>query len=109
MNYGKYLYKKQKREKEAKKKQHNYQLKEVRFSSKIEEHDYLHKLKRIQRFLSKGHKVKVSLFFRGREITHKDLGMELMARIEEDTKDDAIVHQQTKLEGRKLSLILRPV
>lgn len=108
MNYGKYLYKLQKREKEAKKKQLGTQLKEIRFSAKIEEHDYQHKLKRIIAFLQKGHKVKLSLFFRGREITHKDFGIELMARVEEDVKGIGAVHQATKMEGRKLFLILRP-
>ncbi len=109
MDYGKYLYELKKKEKEAKKKQIGSQMKEIRFTSRIGEHDYQVKLRHIREFLEEGHRVRVSVMFRGREITHKELGKQLLDRLVEDTKDLSKVEMGPKLEGRFMVLQLVPV
>jgi len=109
MNYGKYLYELKKKEKETKKRQIGAQLKEIRFTSRIGDHDYKVKLKHIIEFLEEGHRVRVSVRFRGREITHKELGEKLLNRLVEDTKDYSKVELGPKLEGHFMALQLVPV
>ncbi|HLR62669.1 MAG TPA: translation initiation factor IF-3 [Lentibacillus sp.] len=109
MNYGKYRYEQQKKEKEARKKQKVINVKEVRFTPGIGEHDFNTKLKNARKFLSKGDKVKASVRFRGRAITHKDLGREVLDRLAEETKDVATVESKAKMEGRNMFMMLAPI
>ena len=108
MDYGKYKYELNKKAKNAKKKQHIIQMKEMRLRPKIEEHDYQFKLKHIQEFLKEGNKVKVFVEFRGREMAHQELGHKIIQRLEEDLKDLGIIEQKAKMEGRNLSLTFMP-
>ncbi len=108
MDYGKYKYELNKKAKSAKKKQHIIQMKEMRLRPKIEEHDYQFKLKHMREFLEKGNKVKVFVEFRGREMTHQELGHKIIQRLEEDLKDLGIIEQKAKMEGRNLSLTFMP-
>ena len=109
MDYGKYKYLMSKKANEAKKKQTIIHVKEIKLRSKTEEHDLQFKLKNIKKFLSAGDKVKVSMVFRGREITHTDLGMARLKRILEDVGELASVEQHPKLEGRSMTMVLAPV
>ena len=106
MDYGKYCYEIQKKEKDAKKKQRVIELKEVKFTSKIGENDYQTKMRNCMRFLNKGNKVKISVFFRGREKMHQDLGDVLLNRIAEELDDIAIVDKRTNLIGNNMTMIL---
>ncbi len=108
MDYGKYRYELQKREKEARKNQRVIELKEVRFSSKIEEHGYQTKMRNVNKFLKAGDKVKCSVRFRGREIAHADIGRKILERVAEDTKELSEVERKPKLEGRSMIMILAP-
>jgi len=108
MDYGKYKYEQAKKEKEARKKQRSLMLKEVRLSPKIDEHDYQVKIKHIREFLEKGHRVKVVLMFRGREITHIDLAKRLLDRAIADVENIAIVEQKPRMEGRRMIMSLVP-
>lgn len=108
MDYGKYRYELQKKEKEQRKNQKVVNVKEVRLSPSIEEHDYNTKLKQAIKFLEKGDKVKASIRFRGRAITHKDLGRDVLEDFIEDTQDIAIVESAPKMEGRSMFMILAP-
>lgn len=108
MDYGKYRYEQSKRAKAARKKQKVVTVKEVRLSPTIEEHDFQTKLRSARRFLSKGDKVKCSIRFRGREITHQSIGRDLLNRIAEELKDEADVERRPKLEGRNMIMILAP-
>lgn len=109
MDYGKYQYQQRKRQQEAKKKQVQVQLKEVKLRPKTDEHDLQTKLNHIRRFLSKGDRCKVTLFFRGREIIHKEQGKEIMDNIKDELADVAKVEQEPKFEGRTMHMILVPV
>lgn len=109
IDYGKYKFQMQKKQAEIRKNQVKTTVKEVTIRPQTEEHDYQIKLKNITKFLSKGDKVKVSLRFRGREITHKELGYEMLKRIEQDTTDIAKVDQAPKMEGRFMLLLLSPL
>ncbi|MDD6919751.1 MAG: translation initiation factor IF-3 [Eubacteriales bacterium] len=108
LDYGKYRYEMQKRAKEAKKKQKVTQVKEIRLSTFIEEHDINVKAKTAKKFLSDGDKVKVSLRFRGREMGHKDKGVEVMKAFAEVCSDVADVEKNPKFEGRSLTMVLTP-
>jgi len=108
MDYGKYRYEMQKKEKEARKNQKVVEVKEVRFSSKIEEHDYQTKLRNVIKFLKAQDKVKCSVRFRGREITHADIGQRVLERIAKECEDIAVVERKPKLEGRSMIMILAP-
>ncbi|HLQ70349.1 MAG TPA: translation initiation factor IF-3 [Bacillota bacterium] len=109
MNYGKYRYEQQKKEKEARKKQKVINVKEVRFTPGIGEHDFNTKLRNARKFLTKGDKVKASVRFRGRAITHKDLGREVLERMAEEVKDVATVESKARMEGRNMFMMLAPV
>lgn len=108
MDYGKYRFEQQKKDKEARKKQKVINVKEVRLSPGIEEHDFNTKLRNARKFLDKGDKVKVSIRFRGRAITHKELGQKVLERFAEACKDIATVEQRAKMEGRSMFMMLAP-
>ncbi|ASK64410.1 translation initiation factor IF-3 [Virgibacillus phasianinus] len=109
MDYGKYRYEQQKKEKEARKKQKIINVKEVRFTPGIGEHDYVTKLKNARKFLEKGDKVKAAVRFRGRAITHKELGQEVLDRLAEECKDISTVESKPKMEGRNMFIMLAPL
>ncbi|RKQ29922.1 translation initiation factor IF-3 [Oceanobacillus halophilus] len=109
MDYGKYRYEQQKKEKEARKKQKVINVKEVRFTPGIGDHDFETKLKNARKFLEKGDKLKASVRFRGRAITHKELGQEVLNRLAEELKDIATVESRPKMEGRNMFMMLAPV
>lgn len=106
MNYGKYRYEQQKRLKEAKKKQKTFTLKEVKLRPRIEDHDFYVKLKNANKFINDGNKVKVTIMFRGRELSHPELGENLLARFAKELSQVAVVEKQAKLEGRNMTMIL---
>jgi len=108
MDYGKFKYETKKKASEAKKKQTVVKLKEVKFRPKTEEHDYAFKTKAIREFLAEGNKARVTVMFRGREITHREIGQAILRRIETELKDIAVVAQPSRLEGRLLFMILAP-
>lgn len=109
MDYGKYKYEQQKKKQDAKKRQTVVQIKEIKFRPKTDEHDFVTKLKHIRRFLEDGDRVKVTIFFRGREIVHKERGLSVIERVIEETKDIARVDQEVKPEGRTLQMLLAPL
>ncbi|WLR53285.1 translation initiation factor IF-3 [Bacillus tianshenii] len=108
MDYGKYRYEQQKKDKEARKKQKIINIKEVRLSPGIEEHDFNTKLRNARKFLEKGDKVKASIRFRGRAITHKDLGQKVLERFAEECAELGTVETKPKMEGRSMFLMLAP-
>jgi len=108
MDYGKYLYERNKKDKEAKKKQTIIEVKEIRLSAKIEEHDFNFKAKNAMRFLEDGDKVKVSIRFRGREIAYADLGHEVLRRFADTVKEYGKVERPPVMDGRTLSMVLVP-
>lgn len=108
MDYGKYRFEQVKREKEAKKNQRVTQIKEVKFRPNIEDHDFETKIKNAERFLNDGDKVKVTVMFRGREITHQELGFAICKRTTERLAEVAIVEKPPKVEGKNMTLILVP-
>lgn len=109
MDYGKFRFEQQKKDKEARKKQKVINVKEVRLSPGIEEHDFNTKLRNARKFLDKGDKVKVSIRFRGRAITHKELGQKVLERMAEECKDLSTIEQRAKMEGRSMFMMLGPV
>lgn len=108
MNYGKYRFEQQKREREARKNQKIVTVKEVRLSPTIDENDFQTKLRSGRKFLEKGDKVKVSIRFKGRAITHKEIGQRVLERYAEDTTDLATVESRPKMDGRSMFLMLAP-
>jgi translation initiation factor IF-3 len=108
MDYGKFRYEQQKKEKEARKNQKVVELKEVRFSATIEENDFQTKLRNVVKFLKDGDKVKCSIRFRGREITHASIGQRVLDRVAEEVKDLSTQERKPKLEGRQMIMILAP-
>ena len=108
MDYGKYRFELQKKQREARKKQKTVNVKEVRLSPTIDTNDFNTKMKNARKFLAKGDKVKVSIRFRGRAITHKDIGREVLSRFAEEAKDVASVESKAKMDGRSMFLMLAP-
>lgn len=108
MDYGKFKYEQQKKEKEARKNQKVVDIKEVRFSATIEEHDYQTKLRNVIKFLKDQDKVKCSVRFRGREIAHAAIGQKVLERVAKETEELAVVERRPKLEGRSMIMILAP-
>ncbi|MCQ4252195.1 MULTISPECIES: translation initiation factor IF-3 [Stutzerimonas stutzeri subgroup] len=108
MDYGKHLFEKKKQVAAAKKNQKQIQVKEVKFRPGTEEGDYQVKLRNLVRFLSDGDRAKVSLRFRGREMAHQELGMELLKRVENDLAEYGSVEQHPKMEGRQLIMVIAP-
>jgi translation initiation factor IF-3 len=109
MDYGKYKYRESKKRHEARLKQKQVQVKEVKFRPATDEGDYQVKLRNLIRFLGDGDKAKVTLRFRGREITHQELGMALLKRVEADLAEHAVVEQFPKMEGRQMVMVLAPL
>ena len=108
MDYGKHRYEQSKREKDIRKKQKVVKVKEVTLSVKIGEHDLNVRLKNAQSFLKDGDKVKATIRFRGREIVHNDLGRTLLLNFAEKLKEDAVIEQMPRMEGRTMSIVLGP-
>ena len=108
MDYGKFKYEQQKRDKEAKKKQKIVTIKEVKLRPNIEDHDFDVKKKNALRFLEDGDKVKVTIMFRGRELSHPELGRVLLVRMAKELADIANVEREPKLEGKNMIMILNP-
>lgn len=109
LNYGKYKYELEKKAKEAKKKQHTVDIKEVKIRYKIDTHDYLVRIKSIQKFIAQGNKVKVVIMMRGREMQHVNLAFDLANRFLEDLKSEPlVVEKKPQLEGRNVTLYLGP-
>ena len=108
MDYGKFLYEQEKKERAAKKNQKQIVLKEVKFSVNVDEHDYVTKRNHVLRFLNEGDKVKASLRFRGREMAHPELGMKLLMQVKSDFDPVAKVEYEPRMEGRQMIMILAP-
>jgi translation initiation factor IF-3 len=108
MDYGKHIFEAKKQKAANKKKQHRIQIKEIKFRPGTEEGDYQVKLRNLTRFLENGDKTKVSIRFRGREMAHQELGMEMLKRIEVDLEPFGTVEQFPKMEGRQMMMVLAP-
>lgn len=108
MDFSKFKYEQEKKERLAKKHQSQMKIKEIRVKPKIQEHDYQVKLKQLHSFLEKGNRVKLNLFFRGREITHQELGQRVIDRFIQDSQNKGIIERPTTREGRVLTLVLAP-
>jgi translation initiation factor IF-3 len=108
MDYGKFKYEEKKKASEAKKKQVVVHLKEVKLRPKTEDHDYDFKVRNVKRFLEEGNKARVTIMFRGREITHRELGQRLLDDVVKDVKEVGVVEQPPRMEGRNLFIILAP-
>ncbi len=108
MDYGKFKYQEQKKAAEAKAKQTVIEIKEIKFRPGTDEGDYNIKLRNVKRFLAEGDKCKITLRFRGREITHQDLGLALLNRIRDDLGDLIVVEQFPRLEGRQMIMMIAP-
>ncbi|AJQ95204.1 translation initiation factor 3 (IF-3) [Gynuella sunshinyii YC6258] len=108
MDFGKKLYEEKKAKNAAKKKQVQVQIKEVKFRPNTDIGDYQVKLKNLIRFLEHGDKAKVTLRFRGREMAHQELGLELLGRVEKDLVEYGVVEQRPKMEGRQLTMVIAP-
>jgi translation initiation factor IF-3 len=109
MDYGKYRYEQSKKAHEAKKHQKVIHVKEVKFRPKIDEHDYEFKKRHAVRFLTAQHKVKATIMFRGREVTHPEIGRSILERLKEDLSELSVVERQPKLEGYNMTMILAPI
>jgi translation initiation factor IF-3 len=108
MDYGKYKYQAQKKASEARKKTKTVEVKEIKLRPNIDDHDYQVKFKAMKRFFDEGDKVKVTLRFRGREMAHQQLGMDLMQRLKGESEDFAKVELEPRLEGRQMIMVLAP-
>jgi len=108
MDFGKYRYEQQKRDKEARKKQKVITIKEVKLRPNIEQHDFEVKLKNAQRFIEEGNKVKVTVMFRGRELSHPELGNAVLDKISQALAESVTVERNAKLEGKNMTMILSP-
>lgn len=108
LDYGKFKYEAQKKATEARKKQKTIEVKEIKLRPNIDQHDYEVKMRSMNRFFEAGDKVKVTLRFRGREMAHQELGMNVLNRVREDMDDIAKVEQFPKMEGRQMVMVLTP-
>ena len=108
LDYGKYRYELQQQEKEARKRSRQQEMKAIKFRVKIEDHDYNTKVNHIKRFLQGGHKVRVTIMFRGRERTHPELGQEILNRVAQDVAEFAVVDAAPSISGMDMNMILRP-
>ncbi len=109
MDYGKYKYEEARQAREARKKQHTIQVKEVKYRPGIEEHDYQFKTRHARQFLEEGNKVKLTMMFRGRQVTHPELGLEVLSRVTVDLQDVGKVEQHPVFEGRTMSMVVAPL
>jgi translation initiation factor IF-3 len=108
MDYGKFKYEEKKKASDAKKKQVIVHLKEVKLRPKTEEHDYDFKVRNVKRFLEEGNKARITIMFRGREITHREQGQRILEDVTKDVKDVGVVEQAPRMEGRQMFMILAP-
>ena len=108
MDYGKFLYNASKKRHEAKKKQKQITVKEIKFRPGTDKADYAIKLRNLTRFLEAGNKTKVTMRFRGREMAHKELGLEMLQSVEKDLVEIAVVEQAATMEGRQMVMVLAP-
>ncbi len=108
MDYGKYKYERDIRQKEARKKQARIEVKEIKFRPKIDPHDYATKKGHVERFLKAGSRVKVTIMFRGREMAHTELGRRILDRLVEDLKELAVVDSAPKQDGRNMIMVIAP-
>ena len=108
MDYGRFKYLEKKKQNEAKKKQVVVQLKEVKLRPRTEEHDYDTKLKKVREFLAEANKARITVMFRGREMSHRELGQKVLQRVLEDLKDVAVIEAAPRQEGRQMFMILAP-
>jgi len=108
LDYGKFRFDQQKKAAEARKKQKTVEVKEVKLRPGIDTHDYETKMKNVRRFFEEGDKVKITLRFRGREMAHQNLGLKLLLKVKEETKEIAKVELEPQLEGRQMIMILSP-
>jgi translation initiation factor IF-3 len=109
VDFGKFKYEKNKREKQARKKQHTIHVKEVKFRPKTEEHDYQFKKRHAEDFLSKSYKVKFTVVFRGRELDHREMGNRILERIKADLAHLGVVERSAQFEGRLMTMFMAPV
>jgi translation initiation factor IF-3 len=108
LDFGKYKYEEQKKKNEAKKKQKVIEVKEVKFRPSIDDHDYDVKMRSMQKFIGEGDKVKVTMRFRGRELAHQELGMDVLMRVKGDLDEIAKVEQFPRMEGRQMTMVVSP-
>ncbi|MFA7059778.1 MAG: translation initiation factor IF-3 [Pedobacter sp.] len=108
MDYGKFKYQQSKKLQEAKKKQVHVEVKEIKLRPKTDDHDLMFKVKHVRRFLEEGNKAKVTLVFRGREITHMDIGRAVIAKFAAELADIAVVESQPRVDGRSMFMIVAP-
>ena len=108
MDHGRYVYEQEQRRRKSKGKATNVVIKEMKFRPKIDEHDYVTKMKHVERFLGEGNKVKLTIMFRGREMAHPELGMRILRRIAEDLNEAAVVESEPRQDGRNMTMVLHP-
>lgn len=108
MDWGKYRFEQSKKSQAAKRKTKQLQIKEIKFRPGTDENDYQIKMRRLKGFLEEGHKIKVTLRFRGREMAHQELGLEQLKRVEGDLGEDITVEQRPRMEGRQMVMMLAP-
>jgi len=108
MDYGKFKYLEKKKQNEAKKKQVVVQLKEVKLRPRTEEHDYATKLKKVREFLEESNKARITVMFRGREMSHRELGQKVLQRVIDDLREVAVIESAPRMEGRQMFMILAP-
>ena len=109
MDYGKYKYDQAIKAKQARKNQSRIETKEMKFRPKIDVGDYTTKKKHVQRFLAAGNKVKITIMFRGREMSHPDLGLSILERLADDLQDEAVIESPPKMEGRNMHMLIAPL
>ena len=108
LDFGKYKYEEQKKKNEARKRQKVIEVKEVKFRQSIDDHDYDVKMRSMQKFIGEGDKVKVTMRFRGRELAHQELGMDVLMRVKGDLDEIAKVEQFPRMEGRQMTMVVSP-
>ncbi|MGB8842137.1 MAG: translation initiation factor IF-3 [Aliidongia sp.] len=108
LDYGKFKYEEQKKKNEARKKQKVIEVKEIKLRPGIDDHDYDVKMRAMVKFIEEGDKVKVTMRFRGRELAHQDLGMNVLMRVRDDLEETAKVEQMPRMEGRQMTMVLSP-
>lgn len=108
LDVGKFKYEAQKKANAARKSQKTQDIKEIKMRPNIDTHDYMVKMKKVNQFIDNGDKVKITLRFRGREMSHQQLGMQLLTRVQDDTRETAKVEAMPKLEGRQMLMVLSP-
>jgi translation initiation factor IF-3 len=109
MDYGKFRYEEQRKAREARRRQHTVSVKEVKFRPGIEDHDYDFKTRHVRRFLEEGDKVKVTMMFRGRQLSHPELGLEVLERIASDMEEIGKIESHPTREGRTMHMVLAPL